>query len=330
MLRGALIGLALLTGTASPAAAEPSAPESVKFSRELKAFQSREARLFAIGWRLARANARYCDDTEYSSGLLLQDVASYGEPALVRAALGLSGDFGVQAVAPASPAEEGGLAVNDTVLSVDGVELDEAPLDPKRPWARLADIEKDIAASHGQDGKITLKWRNPGGAEQTHSVAGIQVCSSRFELATRGKRALADGTRVRFGAAFPAFAYAEDELAAAIAHELAHNLLRHRAWLDTHGRKQSSVRLTEREADRLMPWLLANAGYDPQASLRFMERWGPDHSGGIFRKRTHEGWDERAEAIAAELEGMQQFIEPDGSADWRAHFTRETGPDTGS
>ena len=80
--------------------------------------------------------------------------------------------------------------------------------------------------------------------------------------------------------------------------------------------------MTEREADRLMPWLLANAGYDPAAALRFMERWGPHHDGGIFRKRTHDGWDERADAIAAEVAIVSTEMAASGSADWRKLFQR--------
>ena len=46
-----------------------------------------------------------------------------------------------------------------------------------------------------------------------------------------GTRAAADGKRVVMGRKFPAFAYPEELLAAALAHEFAHNLLAHRAWL---------------------------------------------------------------------------------------------------
>ena len=128
-----------------------------------------------------------------------------------------------------------------------------------------------------------------------------------------------------FGEDFVGFTFPEEELAAVIAHELSHNLLAHRAWLDAHGRKRKHVRASEREADRLMPWLLANAGYEPEAALRFMERWGPNHSAGIFRARTHEGWDERAEHIAAEIKRVKSHRAPDGSADWKTHFRRELG-----
>src|SRR3546814_7966027 len=71
-------------------------------------------------------------------------------------------------------------------------------------------------------------------------VTGVQTCALPI---------FADGARVQIGREFPGFAYPQEELAAAIAHELAHNLLGHRAWLDGNGRNMASVRLTEREAE---------------------------------------------------------------------------------
>jgi predicted Zn-dependent protease len=156
------------------------------------------------------------------------------------------------------------------------------------------------------------------------TVTGVPACPSRFELLDSGGKAVADGKRVVIGRKFAGVGYDEDEFAAALAHEFAHNLLAHRAWLKGVGRKQSTIRVTEREADRLMPWLLANAGYPPDAATRFFERWGPGNDGWIFRARTHDGWDERAEAVAAEIEGMRPLVDGDGSADWRTHFVRET------
>ena len=111
-------------------------------------------------------------------------------------------------------------------------------------------------------------------------------------------------------------------MAAALAHELAHNLLAHRAWLRKEGRTVGNIRQTEREADRLMPWLLANAGYDPAAAARFFRQWGPRHGGWIFRARTHDGWDERAEFVTAELPKIAAMRAAGGMADWRTGFAR--------
>ncbi len=65
-------------------------------------------------------------------------------------------------------------------------------------------------------------------------------------------------------ARFPGLAYPEEELAAALAHEFAHNWLapQRNGLLDSLGRKRRQTSaLTEREADRLMTWIIANAGY---------------------------------------------------------------------
>ena len=92
------------------------------------------------------------------------------------------------------------------------------------------------------------------------------------------------------------------------------------------GRQQKTVRLTEREADRLMPWLLVNAGFEPSAASAFMETWGPRHGGWIFRKRTHDGWDERRDFIEAEFPLIESLVAETGKADWAEHFRREDMP----
>ena len=153
----------------------------------------------------------------------------------------------------------------------------------------------------------------------------MPACPTRFELLDSGGRAAADGKRVVIGRKFAGFEYPEDELAAALAHEFAHNLLAHRAWLKGVGRKAKYIRLTEREADRLMPWLLANAGYAPDAAIRFFKKWGPGNDGWIFRSPTHDGWDERAEFVAGELPQIAQLMASEGAADWRARFRLEVG-----
>lgn len=307
--------LALLLALAHPALAESRDDTP---AAALAALQHADARLLAIGWRLATGNARYCENARPAVGLLLQDMAGYAEPEAMRKAAGIDGPVAVQAVAPGSPAGAAGLRANDEIVAIDRVETAALPAEEASDWRRLARLHAMIEASLTEDGKVRVTLRD--GREI--ALTGVPACPSRFELID-GDDAAADGARVVIGREFAGLAYPDDELAAAVAHELAHNLLRHRVWLDEHGRKWRNVRATEREADRMMPWLLANAGYDPGAALRFMRRWGPDHGGGLFRKRTHEGWDERAETIEAEIALVQAARGPDGSANWARHFVRE-------
>lgn len=309
---------ALMQPAAAKAASEP------PVSAALAQWQAKEARLFAIGWRLVTGNAPFCRNSAPALGLLLHDADSYAEPQAVRAALGLAGSIAVQAVAPGSPAETGGLRPNDTLLMVGGQELASLPLDRKASWRRLAGINSAIEMGLKRGEPATLSWRSADEGLREAQMSGTPACPSRFELLGTGDRVVADGARVLLGQGFSGFAYPDDLLAAAVAHELAHNLLRHRERLDRLGRSQANIRVTEREADRMMPWLLANAGYPPDAAARFMRHWGPDSPGGalggIMRARTHDGWDERAEMIEAELPIIAAEMAGKGRADWRSRF----------
>lgn len=295
------------------------APREDKALTEL---QARDAQLFAAGWRLVTANASFCAQAIAALGVSVLDAGGFGDPGAVRRQLGLSGDLALGAVAPDSPAEAAGLRANDTLVAIGGIDLAERYPRKKPGWQRLIDVTAALDGAAAQ-GPVTLTVARGNAPPRAVTVTGAPACPSRFEVLDSGGKAMAEGTRVIFGRNFPGFAYPEPEFAAAVAHELAHNLLRHRARLDGAGRSLGNVRLTEREADRLMPWLLANAGIEPAAAVRFMERWGPGHDGGLFRNRNHEGWDERADAIRIELAKVQALVASEGKADWARHFTRE-------
>lgn len=315
--RFARVALAALTLAASPVLAGPEEDRA-----GLARLQAEDLRLQAIGWRLATGNAPFCG-ARPAIGLLLQDMANYSQPARMRAAAGIAEDIAVQAVVAGSPAAIAGLSANDEILAIDGRSM--ADLPPVKPgdWARLTALHDAIEAALARNGSVSLVWRAADGERRAATVPGVPACSSRFELLDSGGRAVADGKRVLIGRKFAGFSYAEDEVAAAVAHEFAHNLLGHRAWLRENGRTRKNIRVTEREADRLMPWILANAGYPPDAAVRFFERWGPGNDGWIFRARTHDGWDERAAFARAELASIDALVARDGAADWRTHFRRE-------
>lgn len=290
---------------------------------KLTELQARDRQLFAVGWRLASANAPFCTAAAPAIGIAVLDAGGFGDPEAVKRQLGLTGDLAIGSVAPGSPAAIAGLAAGDTLIALNGAALSDRFPRAKPAWQRLVDLTAALDGAAAA-GPVTLGIARGGAADRTVTVTGIPACPSRFEVLDSGGRAVAEGTRVIFGRSFPGFSYPEPEFAAAVAHELAHNLLGHRAALDARGRSLGNVRLTEREADRLMPWLLANAGWEPEAATRFMQRWGPRHGGGLFRKRTHEGWDERTEAIAAEVVKVKALMASEGNADWARHFTRET------
>ncbi|WP_086618124.1 hypothetical protein [Erythrobacter tepidarius] len=322
MTRALLAGALLL---AAPLAAQPApmidyAAERAVISR----FQDADQRLQDVGWRLARGNAGFCPKVVASVGLQLQDMASYGAPEIARKALGLTGDFAVQTAARGSPAALAqGVTRNREIIRLERLDPNAWPAGKAMDWQRLLWAHDHVEAMLAEQGSITIGFAD-GAEVQLRPVA---VCASRFELMGEGDMAVADGSRVVIGIDFPAFAYPEEDLfAALVAHELAHNVLGHDAWLDTHGRSRRHVRRTEREADRLMPWLLANAGYDPAAAARFWDRWGRKHDSGWLMLRNHDGWDERVEFVTAELPLIAELMAREGRADWSRHFRREIDP----
>ena len=323
-MRGALAAVAL---GAFGVAGAVTTPEPDPTLAAISDLQARDQRLQNVGWRLVQGNASFCDRVTPSIGLQLLDTAGFGGPERVRAALGLSGSFAVQSVARGSPAaRSGALKAPREITRIGAQDPNSWPAAERLDWKRLQRAHDRIEAELADNGVVTFAFAD--GSEIR--VEPVATCATRFELLTGSQKALAEGSRVIIGAQFAGFEWPEDEIfAGVVAHELAHNLLRHREWLDRNGRKRRQIRLTEREADRLMPWLLANAGYDPAAAHRFMMRWGKDHDLGLLRARTHDGWDERAEFIAAELPIIARLLESEGKADWKAHFRREIDPAQG-
>lgn len=339
-LRQLIGGLAAMMALAAPAAAQTgidaprvdsgdSAPASTALRPPLPAeiaeLRAQDERVLNLGYRLVTGNAPYCADATHSAGLLLHDMRAYGDADELRRVFGLSGDIGVQALVPGGPADRAGVLVDDTVLAIGDMAVADIPMEDDKPWQRTEIIRAEAERLLAETGTLPLTVNRLQGPAAI-VIEGTPACRSRFEIG-EGGRAVADGHRVVIGPDFAAIDYADPLLAAVLAHEFAHNLLGHRAWFDANGgRKRKAVRLTEREADRLMPWLLINAGFDPRAAMRFFEEWGPRHGGWIFRARTHDGWDERVEFIEAELPLIERLQQGARTVDWSQHFVREELP----
>lgn len=308
--RAALLAAALLL--ASPAVAASS------LRAELQELAALDTRVQTAGWRLARGNAAYCREVAPGIGLQLFDAASFADPQRTRDALGLPGDIAVGAVAADGPAADVGLAAHAPLSGVAGQPTASLPAAKPGDYARLAGLHDRLDAELLQTGRASLALAD--GAPVV--VAGEPVCVTRFEMLTKGARAAADGRRVVIGRKLVE-ELPDELLAAALAHELAHNLLGHRERLNASGRSWGKVKATEREADRLMPWLLANAGYDPRAAVRFFEAWGPKHDLGLFATPDHDGWKSRVKRVTAEIAVMENArTRRGGAADWARNFRR--------
>ena len=282
-------------------------------------FQQREGLLFDIGWQLARANSPFCSSTASSIGLMIHDAANYARAEEVRTALSLAGDIGVQAVASGSPAERAGAKVNHTLFAIDRTQIEQR-WKPTRPTVqRTLQIEEAIARSL-EDCRVGLSFYDRGGETV---LQGVETCAAKFRL-TGDDEAYASADTVFFGEGFMGFGLPRELFAATVAHELAHVIQGHARRKEAERWGWRETRSSEREADRIMPWLLFNAGYDPQAAADWMRAWGPKHSGGLLRKRTHDGWDERLAMIVAETAALKRLVAANdwkpGEADWSQRF----------
>ena len=297
--------------------------EAVDYASAIPVWQAHEARLLSIGWRVARANAALCQRSPAAIGLMLASVRQFKDPDRARAALRIDGDVIVEAVAAGSPAQAAGLRAGAQVLAIGGQPVS-ALNDPQAKGDAAADmlhdrIDNQLAAT----GRVTLRVAAPGQAPRDVTVVGLPACRARFAMLKAGTSAGTRGFILEISVQLLAETPTDDEAATMVAHELAHNIFGHwQRTLATGKNNYVATRRSEREADRMAPWLMANAGYDPAAAPRFFAGWGPRHSGGMTRSPTHDSWQERVAAVTAELPAIAaaRAAQTRSLADWGRRF----------
>ena len=322
---------ALLTMVAAPAfgasapargAAAPAKPPADALAASLATIIAMERRVAPIVQRLAVDSARWCPVTMAMPGWLLGDRRLYRDAIWprVRAAYG-AGDIDapfIAALDPAGPAARAGLRPGDAISAINGQPVVAASADPH---ARMAAAHALLAALPAD---ASFSVTTPRMAMPL-TITPARGCASEFRVeAADNVHAKADGLLVLISAGMVRFADADDELATVIAHELAHNILRHRARLDEaaitrglaqlFGRNARLTRITEAEADQLSVWLLSEAGYDPAAAVRFWTNYGKRHGGGIFQSPTHPTWRQRVAGVRAETALLARLRAADPAA----------------
>lgn len=274
-----------------------------------------DQRLLDTGWNLATASAGLCPDTRPALGLILRDARAYSNPAAVRAEAGQSRDITVQAVVADGPAGATGLRRGDELASLLGSDPNERAVEAESDPLRLEAINVAIETALAEFGAIGI-----GRAGETEwRLEGVPACFARFEVLHDTDRAASNGVRVMLGDRWLAGDITDDGLAFLVAHELAHNILKHRLRRQLPRRERPSSREVEREADRLAPWLMARAGYDPAGAIAFLEEHGPGQDGIFYIGTSHEGWKSRRDRIQQEIEVIGQAASPG----WTPYFEAE-------
>lgn len=314
---------------AASAQTPPRETAATRAQASLTALRKHEERMIAIGDRILRAAgaAGWCDASQ-SLGWTLGELGQYPKELRqhVRAVWNLPDGpaLFVSAVAPDGAAARAGIRPGMVISLLDGrLPMRNHLREPSRH--ALANSERLIDEALGR-GPLAIETIDSAGTRSSVSITGDLACATRFELSAEDEeQAYADGSLVQVTAGMGRYTDGQDdELAGVIAHEIAHNMLRHiprsqeagtpddyRRYL---GRYARISRKMEEEADRLAVWLLAVAGYDPEAPVRFWQRFGPNNDSAHPFGRLHDPWRVRVASIEDELAIMRAAKEADPQA----------------
>lgn len=285
---------------------------------------AKDLRLATIGYHLAKGSADYCRNKWRNPGWVLHDERQYPDLALARHAFIFRKPVSVAALVPGGPAEAARVKVGDGLVGTKEALIwyGGEPLRHNPTVARLDMVRGGLQEVLAQSGPISYLLETGRSATEGQNFDRVTldppaICKSDFWVDTRAKRdAGADGERVRVTSGLIDYVADDDELAAVVAHEMAHNLLDHRPRIEaTKSGKSKVIKATEAEADRLSVWLMANAGYDPEAAISFWQRYGKATGLGIFSAPTHYRWQARVAMLREEIERMAALPARNGRRD---------------
>ena len=269
-----------------------------------------DERVATLGETLAVAARGLCAQTVLRSGLDLHSRAQYGRltPQQAQRMFPVTNGVAILLVVPGSTADRAGIRDGDGLLAIDGHVLPStAP--GRRPDYAPTRQALDLLDAALSKGAAHLILRGMDGRDREVLLGGTLGCPTRFQVELGGGiDAQADGTYVKIGQSMVEATSDDAVLSASLAHELAHNMFVHRERQNAAGMRRGIARMfgrnaalsraSESEADSLVPWLLAMAGHDPQAALRWLDlleqRTGPPAP-------THPSWARRRHIITDQL-----------------------------
>lgn len=282
-----------------------------------RALSALDKRLAITGYRLAKANAAFCKKRMRNPGWVLHSYRQYPDKNTALAAFRFHTPVAIAAVVPGGPADAAGLKAGDSLVDIPGGADWGSDITPHRQSYELIVTIGERLAQLFTGGRAVPLTFHTGLVNRMVLIDPPPVCASHFVISTGSSvDAGADGNTVRISAKLAEFTPGEDEFAFLVAHELAHNVLQHRALLDSadvkrgigrmFGDSKQLIRASEVEADKLALWLMENAGYDPAAGLTFIERFGRRYGPGFFADGTHYQWRQRQEIMRGELALLRQ------------------------
>ena len=316
------IAFLLALATAPLAAANTQAAAQVPAAAAPGSFlRAADHRIVGIVYRLGLGGRAYCPTAFPLTGIAFHHLADYRpeDRAAVIARYGLDRGPGVLSVVEGSPAAAAGIEAGDVLVSVNGAAFqapaEVAALRKARDRRAKVRASEELFESHLARGPAVLEIARAG---QLRSVrlGAVSGCPARGRLARSDQDgAFADGRYAIMTTDFLDFFRSDDELAVALAHELAHNILGHpqqlreqgvpNSFLRHLGRNARLVRATEVEADKLSVRLLHGAGYDLDAVLPFWRRLLGRLDSRLMVISAHPGMAARERSLSAEIAAIR-------------------------
>lgn len=305
-----VLSLLVAVVTVQPMAATPlSSIRNTRAGQSLLALRRLDQRVATIGERLAVANTDLCRDKQWRPGFIVHDLSQYADAYRGEAIRQFRLDLGpgILAVAAGSPADKAGVRADDILISIGGLQMPRAEPKSGRSFDRVEAISTLIES--GFAGGTTQVGLKRGDRTFVLEIAAQEGCASRFQVVPGGAlNAWADGRYVQVTTAIAQYVKNDDQLAAVLAHEFAHNVLGHRERLSKKpggNRDTRLVRETEIEADRLSIYLLDRAGYDVSAAPILWKRLG-GRGLNFLGSASHSSWRQRAKRLEAEIGNLRQ------------------------
>lgn len=243
----------------------------------LAALAAADLRVQTVADRLRVAAAPLCDHRALVAGIVVHGTDTYMGRwrAVARRLYGLDGRPAIEGIVTGSPAEAAGLAAGDRLVAVDGRQL--AAGSGATRAARMA------LAAAPPSARVEVER---AGKRFARTLAGPPGCRAAVEVTVDARPyAASDRDSVIIPTALTNLASDDDQLAVAIAHELAHLALAHTRRLAaagvpfdsrrTRGEAMAIWAAVEDEADLLSLNILARAGIDPCSAARYWTQLGP-------------------------------------------------------
>ncbi len=294
----ALLGACAAPITRTAAGSSDAVDKEARFQRELALQQHADDSLRAarVYQRLRVAAADICGkDTTGLVGVMVASASNDANGQTLQRVLGVGAQPTVWAVIDGSPAQRAGIAKGDVVLAVAGNSM----VDSNRARETLAGI------APGETVPITIRR-----AGQDQQVALSPELGCRYPLSITQQQiinAFADGEKIAITQGMVSFARTDDELALVIAHEMAHNLMKHieakkqnaaggfladlalavltrGAYKDasfTNAAAQAYSQEFEAEADYVGLYIMAKAGLPIDEAPKFWRRMAIAHPANI-------------------------------------------------